>query len=32
MEKIQIFEKLDENLNDLDNVENEIAMIELAIY
>lgn len=32
MEKNQIFEKLNENLYDLENVENEISMVELAIY
>ena len=32
MEKNQIFEKLNENLYDLDDIENEISMIELAIY
>jgi len=32
MEENQIFEKLNENLYNLDNVENEISMIELAIY
>lgn len=32
MEESQIFEKLNENLYNLENVENEISMIELAIY
>ena len=32
MEENQVFEKLNENLYNLDNVENEISMIELAIY
>ena len=32
MEENQIFEKLNENLYDIENVENEISMIELAIY
>ena len=32
MEENQIFEKLNENLYNLDNVESEISMIELAIY
>ncbi len=32
MEKNKIFEKLNENLYNLDNVESEISMIELAIY
>lgn len=32
MEENQIFEKLNENLYNLDNIENEISMIELAIY
>lgn len=32
MKKNQIFEKLNENLYNLDHVENEISMIELAIY
>ena len=32
MEENQVLEKLNENLYNLDNVENEISMIELAIY
>lgn len=32
MEKNQVFEKLNENLYHLENVENEISMVELAIY
>ena len=32
MDKNQMFEKLNENLYDWENIENEICMIELAIY
>lgn len=32
MEKNQIFEKLNENIKTLDNIENEISMVQLAIY
>lgn len=32
MEKNQIFQKLNENMQDLEIIENEISMIELAIY
>ena len=32
MVEIQIFEKLNENMQNLENVENEISMVELAIY
>jgi hypothetical protein len=32
MNKIQIFEKLNENMQNLENVENEISMLQLAIY
>lgn len=32
MEKNQILEKLNENLQDIETVENEISMVELAIY
>lgn len=32
MDKIQIFEKLNENMQNLENVENEISMLQLAIY
>ena len=30
--KNQIFEKLNESLHDLEKVENEISMVELAVY
>lgn len=32
MDEIQIFEKLNENMQNLENVENEISMLQLAIY
>jgi hypothetical protein len=32
MEENKIFEKLSENLYNLENVDNEICMVELAIY
>ena len=32
MDKNQIFQKLNENIKNLDNIEKEIAMVELAIY
>ena len=32
MDEIQIFEKLKENMQNLENVENEISMLQLAIY
>jgi uncharacterized protein YeaO (DUF488 family) len=32
MNKIQIFEKLNENMQNLENTENEISMLQLAIY
>ena len=32
MDEIQILEKLNENMQNLENVENEISMLQLAIY
>lgn len=32
MDEIEIFEKLNENMQNLENVENEISMLQLAIY
>lgn len=32
MDEVQIFEKLNETMQDLENVENEISMLQLAIY
>lgn len=32
MDKISILEKLNENMQDLDNIENEISMLQLAMY
>lgn len=32
MDEFQIFERLNENMQNLDNVENEISMLQLAIY
>ena len=32
MDKIQIFERLNENMQNLENIENEISMLQLAIY
>lgn len=32
MDKIQIYEGLNQNIQDLENVENEIIMLQLAIY
>ena len=32
MEKKQIYEKLNENMQNLETIDNEIAMVELAIY
>lgn len=32
MDGIEIFEKLNENMQNLENVENEISMLQLAIY
>ena len=32
MDKILIFEKLNENMQNLENVEKEISMLQLAIY
>lgn len=32
MDKIQIFEKLNENIQNLEIVDNEISMLQLAIY
>lgn len=32
MEKIEIYEKLNKNIQDLEIIENEISMMELAIY
>lgn len=32
MDEIEIFEKLNENMQNLENLENEISMLQLAIY